>query len=64
MNATRHKPIIHLAKSLGLEGAASMCGIFNLPGDAVTSVRTKVTCEQCADVARQIVLGETPTAAA
>ncbi len=64
MNATRQKPIIHLAKSLGQEGATSMCGVYNLPGEAVTSLQTKVNCEQCANVARQIMSGETPTAAA
>lgn len=55
------KAVVHLAKSLGRDGVAAMCGVFDLPAKAVTTNRTKVTCGQCAETAKRLMAGKAPT---
>ena len=62
MSTQQSKAVIHLSKSLVQGGAAAMCGVFDLPLKAVTSNRTKVTCEQCADIAKELMAGKKPAA--
>ena len=68
MNEPRKEPlksihpraVVHLAKSLGSNGAAAMCGVFDLPAKAVTTSRAKVTCEHCAEAAKRLMAGKAP----
>lgn len=60
MSTTQPKAVVHLAKSLGCDGAAAMCGVFDLPAKVVTTNRAKVTCEHCAETAKRLMAGKAP----
>ena len=59
-STTVEKTVVHLAKSLGRDGAAAMCGVFDLPAKAVTTNRTKVTCGLCTETAKHLMAGKVP----
>lgn len=59
MCTAQPKAVIHLSKSLEQDSAAAMCGVFHLPLKAVTPKRSKVTCELCANIAKELMSGKT-----